>query len=255
FDKKIFELLARAHTACSQKNQIGHLLHSVKEVVLQLEAKNQEVEIVSELKTGLGKVEKLVMGSPHSNSSILPLAQTQGLGDVLLTLSDLERTGTLWIRGNKPGEEGKIDLLQGKVTYAETGAVRQLKAIYRMFCWNTPRFLFNRKEFELNENEELIPMEMASLVHEGIQQARRFQMIQKEIPPAELRVDFVPRSLNDKTSLTPRDFYTLVQVAEYHHVSDILDFSTDWDIDLYEGLISLKRSGYIKVMSPSSKAV
>lgn len=254
-DKKTYDLLTRAQMASSEKNQAAHLLHSLKEVVLQMESKNQEKELVAEMKTGLGKVERLVLGPPKASASILPLAQSQGLGDVLLTLAELERTGTLWIRGSKSGEEGKVDFLQGKITYAETGAVQQLKAIYRMFCWSSPRFLFNRQDFEMSEKEELINIGMDLLVQEGNEQARRYHSIQKEIPPSELRVDFVPRSLTEKTVLTPRDFQTLIQVAEYHHVSDILDYSGDWDIDLYEGLISLKKSGHIKVMPPSSKAV
>jgi hypothetical protein len=255
-DKKAQDLLVRAAEMRSQKNQLTHLIQSLKGLVLQSDSKNTDQELVSEMKTGLGKVEKLVhQSNVHSGSSILPLAQSQGLGDVLLTLSELERTGTLWIRGAQSGQEGKVDFLQGKITFAETGSVQQLKAIYRMFSWDTPRFLFNRKAPEAYENGQLIPLEMGLLVQEGEKQAQRYKRIQKQIPPLELKVDFVAQSLTVKTALSPNDFHTLVQVVEYHFVSDILDYSEKWDVDLYEGLISLKKSGHIKVMSPTAQAV
>jgi len=255
-DKRAQDLLVRAAEMRAQKNQLTHLIHSLKGLVLQSESKNTDQELVSEMKTGLGKVEKLIhQSNTHSGSSILPLAQSQGLGDVLLTLSELERTGTLWIRGARPNQEGKIDFLQGKITFAEAGSVHQLKAVYRMFSWETPRFLFNRKAPEAYESGQLIPLEMGLLVEEGEKQALRFKQIERQIPPLELKVDFVPQSLNIKTALSPNDFHTLVQVVEYHFVSDILDYSHSWDIDLLEGLINLKKSGHIKVMSPTSKAV
>ncbi|NBX77130.1 MAG: DUF4388 domain-containing protein [Proteobacteria bacterium] len=255
-DKRAHDLLARAAEMRSQKSQLAHLIRSLKGLVLQSESKNSDPEMISEMKTGLGKVEKLVhQSNTHSGSSILPLAQSQGLGDVLLTLSELERTGTLWVRGAKSGQEGKIDFLQGKITFAETGSVQQLKAIYRMFSWDSPRFLFNRKAPESYESGQLIPIEMSLLVQEGEKQTQRFKQIQKQVPPLELKVDFVAQSLNDKTSLSPNDFHTLIQVVEYHYVSDILDYSEKWDVDLFEGLISLKKSGHIKVMVPASQAV
>jgi hypothetical protein len=240
----------------SQKNQLNHLVQSLKGLVLQSESKTTDQELVTEMKTGLGKVEKLIhQSNSNSGSSILPLAQSQGLGNVLLTLSELERTGTLWVRGAHRGQEGKIDFLQGKITFAETGSVQQLKAIYRMFSWDTPRFLFNRKAPEAYESGQLIPLEMSLLVQEGEKQAQRYKKIQKQIPPLELKVDFVAQSLNAKTALSPNDFHTLIQVVEYHYVSDVLDYSEKWDVDLFEGLISLKKSGHIKVMAPTSQAV
>lgn len=247
-DKKVQALLIQSANLRSHKNQLAHLIHSLKGLVLSSESKNQDTELTSEMRVGLSKVEKLLQANPNSDSSIIPVAQSQGLGDALLTLAELERTGTLWVRGSRAGEEGKIDFLQGKIMFAETGAVKQLKAIYRMFCWENPRFLFNRKAPESYDSEQLIPVEMGLLVQEGERQEIRFKQIQPHLPPSELRLDFVPQTLTIKTALSPMDFHALVQVIEYHHVSDVLDYSDRWDIELYESLISLKKAGHIHVV-------
>jgi len=256
-DKRTQDIFIQAKQTLDRYLQLHHLLHSMKGLVLQSESKNTDADLIRELKVGISKLERMTHNNPWWRSeqnegtpeSSLPVAQFQGLGDVLLTLGELERTGTLWVRGGRPGEEGKIDFIQGKMTVAEAGAVSQLKAVYRMFCWENSRFLFNRKNPEDCRSQKMIAMEIEEIVREGQQQQERTQKIKKEIPPAHIKLDLVAAKMTVSTAFTPADFYTLIQVAQFHHVSDILDYSEKWDVEILEGLIHLRKAGYIHLVA------
>jgi len=256
FDKHIQHIFQKSEAHCNNINQLNLLLQNLRSLFIQVESDIKDSDLASEIKTGLSKIGKLSEfdefftpeATPDSTpGSAMPLAKSQTLGEVLLTIAELERTGTLWVRGPKPNQEGKIDFIQGKITSAESGSVQQLKAIYRMFLWEGARFLFNRKNVEDCETKALIPIEMQLLVREGEQHFKRFEQIQKEIPPLHLELDIEPNSIQVNTQVSPVDFHALVQVVEYHHLTDVLDYSPLWDIDVFEGLIRLRKSGHIKV--------
>jgi len=263
-EKEVQKSLFRAEGARAKRDQLRHLFQSLKSILLQTEPDEKNRSLLAEIKAAVTRIEKLSQSNEFfhleprkqdNEKSLLPLHQSQGLGDALLTISELERTGTLWVRGSQNDQEGKIDFIQGKITVAEAGAVNQLKAIYRMFLWDGVRFLFNRKNPEDTETNEIISLEMKSLVAEGEEQRTRFQMIKKELPPIHLKLDIEPRSLTTSLALSPIDFSTLTQVVDFNFVSDILDYSKNWDVDLFEGLIRLKKNGVIKILTSSSQAV
>ena len=211
------------------------------------------------MKVGLSKVERLseqndfLKSEPplDSDTSALPIAKSQTLADVLSIMADLERTGTLWIKGSQSGQDGKIDFIQGKIALAETGSVKQLKAIYRMFFWENSKFLFHRKQ-TIESSEPLISIGMGQIIKEGHLQLEKYLKLKKDVPPLNLKLDFVPQTIQSSTSLTPEEFHALVQVVEFHYVADILDYSEHWDIELYESLIGLRKSGYIRVASQAA---
>lgn len=256
-EKEVLNLFSRAAAACNLRKQAFHILGSLRQLIVQEEAQNSQSPFTAELKSGLARIQKTMLPNElfqgrvatDKESSSLPLAQSQDLGDTLLTLSEFQRTGTLWIRGTLPHQEGKIDFLQGKITQAEAGVARQLKAIYRMFLWNDCRFLFSRKNPEDCPADKMISIEMDLIVHEGEAHKRRFKDIERLVPPHNLKVDLIPTALQTSSSLKPHEFYALIQAVEYHQVSDLLDYTERWDIDLYEGLISLKKSGFLKVIA------
>lgn len=256
-EKEIFNTFGRAAAACGQRQQGLHILGSLRQLIVQEESKNSQNSFTTELKTGLARIQKTLIPNelfqgrviPAIEGSSLPLAQNQDLGDTLLTLFEFQRTGTLWVRGSLPHQEGKIDFLQGKITQAEAGVASQLKAVYRMFLWNNCRFLFSRKNPEDCPSDKMISMEMELIVHEGEAHRSRFKAIEHLVPPQHLKVDLVPMTLSTSSKLRPNEFYALIQAVEYHQVSDLLDYTERWDIDLYEGLISLKKSGFLKVLA------
>jgi len=248
------QLFSKVQLAQENTNRLNLLLQSLKGLILQTDTSSYDQHFISELKTGIKKVEHLsqqneLLHPDHSHSenpSPLPLAKSQTLGDVFLIMTDLERTGTLWIKGDQAGQDGKVEFIQGKIAFAETGTVKHLKAIYRMFCWKNPRFLFHRVE-ALEFKNPTIAIPLNDLIREGQAQASRFEKIKKEIPPSSLKLDFVPQSITASTALTSQDFHALVQLIELKYVSDVLEYSAHWDIELYESLINLRKSGYIRV--------
>jgi len=256
-DGQTLKIFSRAAEACALRKQGFHVIGSLKKLVMEEETRSSSSSFTTELKNGLSRIQKTIVHNEffHSlNSSVpegasLPLAQGQGIGDTLLTLFEFQRTGTLWVRGALPHQEGKIDFLQGKITQAEAGAVTQLKAIYRMFLWNNCRFLFSRKNPEDCPSEKMISLEMEVLVREGEDQRKRFKEIEKLVPPPQLKVDLIPTVLETSARLNPNEFYALTQAVEYHVVSELIDYTDRWDIDLYEGLINLKKSGFLKVVA------
>lgn len=258
-DKNALNLFQKAQNTLDRKHQNQLLIQSLKNLILQTEPTASDEGLIAEMKVGLSKVERLsdqneLFKSDYpteGETSSLPLAKSQTLADVLSIMGDLERTGTLWIKGSQANQEGKIDFIQGKVAFAETGSVTQLKAVYRMFSWESPRFLFHRKP-TIESTKPLIPLDIPHMVKEGQMQFEKYQKIKKDIPPLHLKLDFVPQTINSSTSLSPEEFHALVQVVEFHYVADILDYSDHWDVELFESLINLRRSGYINVTSQAA---
>lgn len=262
-NKPLIETLGRVAEHVEAGDQYDQIVHSLKSLLLQSEEDEATRQLVSEIKTAVTKLdgcrarnELAGQSKPVQNDATPPVPtgdpgtlfhRTQDFSDALNTVHDLERTGALFIRGDLPGMEGRVEFIQGKIVSASAGDARGMKAIYRMFLWDKPRFLFTRKNAQDCFVEEVVSLSMKHLCQEGEELKRRFERVRREIPPSELILELEPSSLHPGSKLPLEDFSTLASVVEFGKISQVIDNNQLPDVSLFESLIRLKKQNMIRV--------
>lgn len=256
-DPKVVDMIRKAADNLESSEQFDQVIHSVKSLLLQSEEDDAARPLVTEIKTAVSKLERCVLKNELSGAKATtanvgqeastPFYKTQDFSDALNTVNDLERTGVLWLRADLPGEEGTVEFIQGKIVSAQTGETRGLKAIFRMFLWDHPKFMFSRRDPQDCFVEEQVNLSIKHLCQEGEELRRRYESIRREVPPGELRIELEPNSLHIGTKLGPQDFSTLASVVEFGKISQVIDNNLLPDVSLYESLIRLKKQNMIRV--------
>ena len=254
-DKRVLDGVKRVARCSENVLQFSQHLHSLKAILLQGEEDEQLKPLVAEFKPALAKIERTGLHNEFlgaieltpGDQERLPFHRSQDLADALITVHDLERTGSLWVRGNLPGQEGKVEFLQGKLVSAVAGSVRGLKAIYRMFLWDEPRFLFTRIDPQEYVFEDHLNVSLKYLCMEADELRQRFTNIRRDIPPPELELELEPSAIHADTQLSPDDFSTLASVVEFNSVAEVVDFNALPDVAIYEALIRLRKNNMIRV--------
>lgn len=259
-DKALETEIRKLAAAADRQRETEQILQSIKSTLLQEQSKSP---LVDEIKAAVSKLERGVTGNEfqakpdfvsQTAETKIPFYKEQDFGDALATVHDLERTGLLAVRGPLPGQEGRVEFLQGKIVGAVTGQVRGLKAIYRMFLWDAPKFVFNKVNPDDLEVEEHLNLSMKFIRSEGHAFRVRFNQIRRELPPGELKLELEPNALHGGVKLPPDDFETLSSVVEFGNVGRVLDYNPLPDVAIYESLIRLKRNQMIRVGLPPAKA-
>ncbi len=257
-ERKVIETVKRVARNAELFQNFEQHFHSVKSILLQGDENETLKPVLQEIRTALSKLERTGLTNEYLGEHVdqaqkaeekLPFHQSQDLGDALMTVHDLERTGALWVRGALPNQEGKVEFLQGKIVAALSGDVRGMKAIYRMFLWDEPRFLFSRIDPQEYVFEDHLNISLKHFCEEAQDYRRRFEKIRRELPPAELRLELEPSALHAGTQLPPEDFSTLASVIEFGSVMEVVDFNPLPDAVLYESLIGLRKRNIIRVVA------
>lgn len=253
-EKEVISKLRNLAQLVESDAQFQQILRAMKSILLQTEAELPNIPMVHELRTAVKKLENHGLknelnhlSSQKSASSQENIFQkNQSLGDAIIIINELERTGTLSVRGSTAENEGKIEFIQGKITMASAGGSEGIKAILRMFLWDSCRMLFFRKdprEAVINKHIDLDIMHLSKL---GSVYKDKFEKLRKEIPAPNMKLEFDPAALDTSTALTSNEFSTLSSVVEYGTVATIVDFNPLPDVEVYESLISLRKNRLIK---------
>lgn len=255
-DSRVFETLTELEQSIESLRHFDQVVRGMKAMAIQTEGEEGANPLIQEMKTALTKLEQLghrneffgrEVVTTDSETSKLPFRISQSFADALDTVHELERTGMLRVRGKETGQEGRIEFLQGKIISANCGEVHGLKAIYRMFLWDEPRFLFARRNPEEAVVEEGIDISMKTLCSYGESMRQRYSKIRREIPPLSLKLNLDVGSVHTGTTLAPNDFSTLSSVVECQKVGHVLNYNPLPDVDIYQALIELKRAQLIRV--------
>jgi hypothetical protein len=253
-DKKVLDTLVRLAGQVEHIAEYEQIARSLKAILLQAEPELSK-PLLTEIKIAIGKLEKhalhnemMSMAATEEDSEVkLPFHKTQDLADALQTVQDLERTGVLWVRGNVAGEDGKVEFLQGKIVGSVSGEVRGQKALFRMFLWDEPRFMFTRRDPDSFTMDDELNVTLKFILTEGLALKARYDKIRRELPPFDLKLELEPNALHSGTALPTNYFTTLANVVEYGKVGKILDYSPLPDVMIYEALIRLRKENMIRV--------
>jgi hypothetical protein len=256
-DPRTVDGLQRLSLNFGYTHQFEEISLSLRAILLQAEGEIPK-PVLGEIKAAVTKLDGLGLNNEFNGynpdagmkpDGKVPFPKEQGIGEALTTVHNLERTGVLWVRGNIPGEEGKIEFLQGKIVSALAGETHGIKAIYRMFLWDNPRFLFMRRDAKEAIVSGPINQSLKYLCDEGESLKRRYDKVRREIPPPDLMLELEPTALHVGTILDGAEFSTLASVVEFGKVSQILDYNALPDVTLLEGLIKLRRHKLIRVVA------
>lgn len=255
-DRRAIEVGRRFAAALQAIERQRQRFHAMKRLLVDSAESPDAGAVLQEMRTILAKVERselerewLAERASENRSDDKLFYDSEDFGDALMTIHDLERTGSLWVRDHLAGQEGKVEFLQGKIVAAATGEVHGMKALYRMFLWEEPRFLFHRMAAEDSVIEDRLNVSMTALRAEGEALRQRFQRIRKDVPPLELKLELEPSGLHAGTQLAPDDFSALASVVEFGTVRHILDYNELSDVAIFEALIRLRRASLIRVVA------
>jgi hypothetical protein len=172
------------------------------------------------------------------------------LPDLLQLLSTSKKSGVLEIQGDQG--VGRIYLRKGQVYYAtidDSFDLSPRKAVYRMVVWQSGTFELqppDDKEFleELDEATE-------GLLMEAMRQLDEIRRLDKELPPRTARVTLASPIVPPLRELTPEQLDLLQVVHNNAVVGTILDKSPTADLETYELILGLIKSGYITLEAKS----
>lgn len=251
--KDAAEILRKAFETSSTDRDADQLLTSLKSLLLSRNEGDSPEELVGELKTALGKMERKLRGNLFAprreqvdHETKLPFHKSADLREALLTIGDLERTGELSIK-SEFGGDGEICFLQGKLASADAGPVRGHKALMRMFLWEQPEFEFKHLDPSEIPVDEDLHEDLATVVEHGMSLNKEFQSFRKEVPPGSLKLELDPNALKQGCELSPDQFATIASVVELGKVVHILDYNPLEDVTLLRSLISLRKEKLIRV--------
>lgn len=255
-DKKILDVFHRLGKTATKHSHFSQVVGQMKSLMVQVVSADEHNPSLSELKVAAKKLDEIQteneftcpthLKRPQFESPTLARNQEE-LGATIESMGDLERTGALWVRGGQSGQEGRIEFLQGKIVFAEAGEASGLKAIYRMFLWAEPKFLFAREtasEVPLGNNMGNFP---AGYIAQGRRYRSEFEKLKEEVPPREIRLEMNMDGVLDNLELNPKDFQVLASVVEFGRVSEIVDYNPLSDCEIFQSLIDLRKSNIIRV--------
>lgn len=255
-DRRTVEATRRLVGALDAVDRQQQRFHSMKRLLVDSSDASDPMVILHEMRTILSKVERsalerewLADRAPGSGGDDKLFHESEEFGDALTTIHDLERTGALWVRGTLPGQEGKVEFLQGKIVAATAGEVRGMKALYRIFLWDEPRFLFHRIAAEDSVIEDRLNVSVNTLRLEGQDFRQRYQQIRRDVPPPEIKLEIESSALHVGTQLSPDDFSALASVVEFGTIRHVLDFNELPDVTIFEALIRLRKASLIRVVA------
>lgn len=255
-DRRAVEATRRVVSALDGVDRQEQRFHSMKRLLVDASDATDPVALLHEMRTILSKVERsalerewLAERAPGSGGDDKLFHESEDFGEALTTIHDLERTGALWVRGNLPGQEGKVEFLQGKIVAAAAGQVHGMKALYRMFLWDEPRFLFHRIAAEDSIIEDRLNVSVNTLRLEGEDFRQRYQQIRRDVPPPEIKLELESSALHVGTQLSPDDFSALASVVEFGTIRHVIDYNDLPDVAIFEALIRLRRASLVRVVA------
>ncbi len=258
-DKKTIEPLKRIARAAEPMQQTAHYVQSIQTLSIEGESIGEAKTLFDDVKESAEKLERCLQLTNEflrdsktkggTEADRMTLRANQDLRGALYTIHELERTGSLQIKGSFEDQSGKIDFLHGRLVSASTGSVRGLKALYRMFLWDEPRYSFERMESNSVWFEGELNVNLKHLCREGEDFRAKYTQIRKELPPKDIQIELEPSALHPQLELNQDEFSTLGSVVEFGEVGKVVDFNPLPDVTIYEAMIALRKTKVIRVVN------
>jgi CheY-like chemotaxis protein len=168
--------------------------------------------------------------------------QIMELSDLLQLFGINNKTGILRVT-HPSGMVGRIGFVAGRLTNAEVGKVRGVKAIRRMVRWEDANY---QVEPLLDERQDMhIQGKIDQVILSARQEQDEIKRYGKEIPP-EASIESVPAKSGAGLSRAEARVIDALIERGRSNVQDILDALPDTDQEIYEALVQLLGKGLLK---------
>ncbi len=182
-------------------------------------------------------------GAGSMGGSISGLIEEVPLPDLLQLFSTSRKSGVLVIMKD---DVGKVYLREGRVYFATINDDHELdpyKAFYRLIAWNRGTFSLEPPTDESFDGE--IDESVESLMMEGMRILDEIQALGPNVPEMTARLS-IPRPLEAPLrELSPEQLDSFQSVLNHDTVSDVLNKTTDDDVQTMEGLVHLIKNDYV----------
>lgn len=172
------------------------------------------------------------------------LSSESSFYDVMKYFLSSQVSGELRVRG--PVKQASIFFMDGYIQQAFCGSISGRKALLRILSWPGLQWKF------LPENESpkisIPPLNysLGDFLELYMNWLGRWKKVANLVPPLNIKVKVKPQTFAQVTAWDEAKYEVVARVCEYGRVSEILNNTPLDDIDIYETLIDLRRSGLIE---------
>ena len=167
------------------------------------------------------------------------------LPNLLQMFSSSAERGTLTVKGEL--EEGSIGFEGGALLYVRVGKVRGVKALSRLFAWESGTFEFGTDLDASGDQGE--PMAIYSAVMEAVTQIDELGRLDTSALPSDATLEIDPERLAQREQDLSESERAVVDFAsaESSRVGAILDGLDDFDAAIYQALGALLDAGVARI--------
>ncbi len=206
----------------------------IGEIILALRP-NHEIQRLSQV---------IHQSTPTEAADLESLKEITNLEDYLQNLLTRSATGELQIGSGL--KRASIFLHNGSLDQVFAGPVSGDKALERILTWSKPIWKFRSGDFSLSDQPSL-KIQSTDFSIFCVQVRRNWSRISALVPPMNINVDVDPSKFSRLSSVTPTQSRVLAAVSEFRLVRDVLNYCPLRDLEIYDELISFRKSGLIRI--------
>jgi len=232
----------------SEEDRLNTMLKLIDDAVLL--AKGEKKPNSSEAKSLIKKAELLSrVFNPQSieEGKIKGTLKDMPYYDAIRTFASLYDEGMLEIASHE--SSATVIIKNSSVVSAfVTPGIRGLKAFLRMAGWEEGSFTFKNKisgDYVIEHDLAYIELPRLCVIAKKVQQW--YQKFRNNIPPHQLILNINDKIPNIDINLTTLELDILMTIVEHKNVKDVLNYNSNLDVDIFDGLINLRKKGAIQL--------
>ena len=154
------------------------------------------------------------------------------------------KTGELLV--NMDSRYAYIYIVNGMIDHCVCGVVTGIKALFRVLSWNTVGWVFHEGKQApiIYKRIGLNWVEFVNLYYEW---QKRWTALYPYIPPPSLKLKVAPSAYHQKTKWSFMEVQVLAFVCEHKFVKSVVNHCPLVDVDVYDGLIQMRKAKILEI--------
>lgn len=164
--------------------------------------------------------------------------------DVVKYFLSAQVSGELRVRG--PVKQASLFFADGYLQQAFCGSISGRKALLRVMSWPGLQWKFMPENMAPKLSMPALNYGLSEFLELYMGWLLRWRRVASIVPPGNVKVRVKPTSFAQVRDWDEAKYEVIARVCEYGRVSEVLNNTPLDDIDIYETLIDLRRSGLIE---------
>ncbi|MCX6112214.1 MAG: DUF4388 domain-containing protein [Proteobacteria bacterium] len=167
--------------------------------------------------------------------------------DVIRILGSIYEEGMLELTNES---ERALIIIKGKAVVSAyvTPGVRGVKAFLRIAEWSNGHFSFKNKiTGSYGVEHDIAYVELIRLCTIAKKAYEWFLKSRNNLPEKNINLQINTKIKERNIPIAPKELDVLMTVIDHNKISEILNYNSSLDTDIYESLISLRKKGVIEV--------